>query len=93
MRKIELFMWYDKIDKSYEIGSAMFGDSRRKMLKGFIKSLQEDKYSSASEYELAVIGSFDDFTGKFVAYDKPEILNVKDVLKPIGTSQEVQEEE
>lgn len=75
---LKLYMWFDKIDKTFMSDSAMFARSERSVCRGYINAFQQDKKLNPAEYQLMRFGTFDDETGVF-SLEKPVEVDVNQV--------------
>lgn len=69
--KLNVFCWYDKIDKVYMRDSVVVDRSTRAVCRGYLQSFQKNKMMNYKEFSLVQIGEFDDETGIINAFDKP----------------------
>lgn len=81
-RKLYVFVWHDKIDKTYLSDSIRIHPSKRAVCRGYIAEFENNKKMNPNEFELCVIGEYNEFTGTITAYDNPEVLNPKMVYAP-----------
>lgn len=80
--KLNVFCWYDKVDKVYMRDSILADRSIRAVCRGYLHSFESDRKMNFKEFELHKIGEFDDETAEFfpcnevidptIVYDKPQ---------------------
>lgn len=70
-----LFCWYDKVDKTFVEGTIRAHKSKRSMCRGYLTEFEQNKKMNPVEFDLCVIGEFDENSGLVTAYKKPEILD------------------
>ena len=71
--KQSLYVWYDKVDKTYNLSSATFSRSERAMCRGYLHAFEQDKRMNPKEYELRRIATFDDETGEFLGTENTKV--------------------
>lgn len=81
--KLNVFCWFDKIDKVYMRDSIVADRSTRAVCRGYLQAFEQNRKMNYKEFELHKIGEFDDDTGEFIpcnevidptiVYDKPDI--------------------
>lgn len=72
--KVNVFCWYDKIDKVYMKDSIVSDRSTRAVCRGYLQVFEQNKKMNFKEYELYQIATFDDETG--------ELVPMKEVVDP-----------
>lgn len=80
--KLNVFCWYDKIDKVYMRDSIVADRSTRAVCRGYLQTFEQNRKMNYKEFELHKIGEFDDETAEFIpcnevidptiVYDKPD---------------------
>lgn len=63
----QIYMWYDKVDKTYLSDSIMVSDQRRSVCRGYIKAFENDRKMNPAEYELRCVGSVDLNSGEITS--------------------------
>lgn len=76
-KKLYIFCWYDKVDKSYMPDTLRVHYSKRNMSRGYLTEFENNKKMNFDEFDLCVIGEYDEFTGVITPYSKPEVINPK----------------
>lgn len=69
--KLNVFCWYDKIDKVYMRDSVVVDRSTRAVCRGYLNSFQKNKMMNFKEFSLVQIGEFDDETGVLNSFGAP----------------------
>lgn len=69
--KLNVFCWFDKIDKVYMRDSVVVDRSTRAVCRGYLQSFQKNKMMNFKEFSLVQIGEFDDETGTISAFTNP----------------------
>lgn len=80
--KLNVFCWYDKVDKVYMRDSIVADRSTRAVSRGYLQVFEQNRKMNYKEFELHKIGEFDDETAEFIpcnevidptiVYDKPD---------------------
>lgn len=78
-KKLFVFCWHDKVDKIYMQDSVRVHYSKRAMCRGYLMEFEQNKKMNPEEFELCVIGEFNEFTGVVTPYSEPEVLNPRAV--------------
>lgn len=78
--KHSLYVWFDKVDKTYMVGSAQFARSERAICRGYLASFEHDKRMNPKEFELRRIGAFDDETGEWLLTEN-KVVDVMQVYE------------
>lgn len=87
--KLFIFCWYDKVDKTFIADSVRIHRSKRAMCRGFITEFEQNKKMNPKEFDLCVVGEFNEETGLIDSYSSPEILDVTCVY---ASNEKVEEE-
>lgn len=69
--KLNVFCWYDKVDKVYMRDSVVVDRSTRAVCRGYLQSFQKNRMMNFKEFSLVQVGEFDDETGIINAFEKP----------------------
>lgn len=91
--QLQIFAWYDKVDKQYLPDSFLLNQSHRPVCRGFLTQFERDKKMRLDEYSLVKLGSFDTDTGVISALSAPEEIDPFCVMQQAPkTNGEVQSE-
>lgn len=63
---LNVFCWYDKVDKVYMRDSIVADRSTRAVCRGYLQVFEQNRKMNFKEFELHKIGTFDDETAEFV---------------------------
>lgn len=74
-REFYVFDWYDKVDKCYMSDMITFHRSPRSICRGYLQNFETNKKLNPKEFDLVVLGVFDDSTGTIKPFEKPFVLN------------------
>lgn len=84
--KLNVFCWYDKIDKVYMRDSIVADRSTRAVCRGYLQAFEQNRKMNYKEFELHKIGEFDDETAELVPCN--EIIDPTIVYAKPDTSEE-----
>lgn len=73
--RLYIFCWHDKVDHTYLADSVRIHRSKRSMCRGYLTEFEQNKKMNFNEFELCVVGEFDESTGLVTRYDTVEVLD------------------
>lgn len=83
MAKLQIFAWYDKVDKVYMPDSILLNEFSRPVKRGFLTSFERDRKMRIDEYDLVKVGDFDSATGVITPLTSPEVQDPYTVMQEV----------
>lgn len=69
------FCWHDLVDQVYMADSVRFNRSVRNMARGYLNEFEHNAKMNPKEFELCIIGEFNEHTGIFTPYEVPKVVD------------------
>lgn len=70
-----LFCWHDKVDKTYMDSTLRTNRSVRNMSRGYLNEFEVNKKMNPAEFELCVVGIYNERFGTLIPFDAPVVIN------------------
>lgn len=80
--QLQIFAWFDKVDKQYMPDSILLNQSHRPVCRGFLTQFERDRKMRLDEYSLVKLGIFDTDTGVISPFSAPEEIDPFCVCQP-----------
>lgn len=75
MSKLNVCVFFDKIDKLYQSDSISVHRSLRAICRGYLDVFDKNRRMNPQEFALCKIGMFDDETGELIPCNPPEVID------------------